>query len=236
MILSRIHILFIIPFSAFYFMQVFAEKEDEICMTIETSIKYYDRDFRSIKKETRSVTSSEKFLKLSNTFSQSKTVGGGVDLGFNAFSLGFNAEVTNAWSKSTSSEIKTTDYREDYESGETVFAEGSRQLFKETTVEIKIEIKRTEGGSNFETSTAKSVSEVYEQSVDKEKCPYVMEDKLTRMAQRDIRDMREESKDKDQVEIVGAKQRTLRETKCGIEGKYRYVLGLSFPFNLLIIL
>ena len=195
-------------------------------MTIETSIKYYDRDYRSIKKETRTVRSSEKFQKLSNSFSKSKTVGGGLDLGFNAFSLGFNAEVTNAWSTSTSSDIKNSAYREDFESKEIVFSEGSRQLFKETTVEMKIEIKRVEGGNKFETSTASSVTDVYDRAVNPQICKTVNDTALILIAQQDIRDMRDESKDKENVEIFGTQKRTLRETRCGIEGKFQYVQGL----------
>ena len=227
MFLSRTHILLIIPISALYFMQVFAEQKDQICTTIKTSIQYYDKDFRSVKKETKIVTSSEKFQKLSNTFSQSKTVGGGADFGFGAFSLGFNAEVTNAWSDSTSSEIKNSNYREDFESEEIVYSEGSRQLFKETTVEMKIEIKRAEGSSNFETATARSVTEVYDRAINPKICPIVNDTALILIAQQDIRDMRDESDDKENVEIIGTQKRTLRETRCGIEGKYRYVQGLS---------
>ena len=227
--INRNNILLTFVASSFYLMKSLADinrsgkrtkqsNDAKICCTISKTIEYFDLDYLEIYEETKTVQSSEKFQKLVDSYKESQTIGGGVDLGLNVFSLGLNAEVTNAWEKSTEKSMMNKAYYEFEEKKKIVFKEGSRQLFKETTIEMKVEIIRGESSSRSETSTAKSVERIYKQSVNIEKCPYPKDDKLVKAAQRDIR---QEAQGKNDVSITGIENRTLTETKCGIEGRLK---------------
>ena len=118
------------------------ETREEICVKLSIRIKYSDEDIQKFRYYEKTVESSEKFQNLAEAFSRSSGVSGGVDIGIQGFEIGGNTNIQDAWSKSRSSEIKADNYRSEEKDEITEFDNTSRQLFKEVTSEVKIEMKK----------------------------------------------------------------------------------------------
>ena len=208
------------------------ETTDELCLTISQDIAYKDLAISKVSDEYEKVQSSEKFQKLANSYSESSSRGGGANIGFGGFEIGGNAEVSNAWSKSTSTETKDKRYQSESAKTETTYQEGYRQLFKEVTTELKIEMNKD--GRQLQSSVSKYVKEKYWGSVSVATCPNRKQDRLYKLAQQDIIAL---AKDKPNVKIWGTYNTSLTERHCGKDSKHMNIikiitLELLYPIRL----
>ena len=187
---------------------------DKICLKISHKIKYSDKNIRRIYKMTKEVESSEKFQKLASAYSESSTRGGGGNIGFGGFSLGMNAEVQSAWSESQSSEIKGARFRSKEKIDDTTFADGSRQLYKTVTVEMKVWMKKP--NKIVQAGISKYVEEKYVGSIDDVACPNNDEKRLLVKAKKEVKAMEDSNQN---VTIEGVFGNIATEEHCSKDRK-----------------
>ena len=201
------------------------ETRDEICVKLSIQIKYSDENIQKVSKCEKTVQSSEKFQNLAEAFSRSSGVSGGVDIGIKGFEIGGNANIQDAWSKSRSSEIKDENYRSDEKLEETEYANTHRQLFKEVTSEVKIEMKTPK--RKIQASSSKYIKKDYVGSISKKICETMDEVRLVYKAQTEIKAM---AKGKPNVTIEGYFNDTLTEEHCYDDGKNK-IIRIVFDIN-----
>ena len=166
----------------------------------------------------KTVESSEKFQNLAEAYSRSSGLSGGADIGIKGFDIGGNANIQDAWSKSRSSEIKAENYRSDEKLEETEYDNTSRQLFKEVTSEVKIEMKTP--NRKIQAGSSKYIKKDYVGSIDKEICKTMDEVRLLHKAEKEIEIM---AKDKPNVTIEGYLKDTLTEKHCYDDRKNKII-------------
>ena len=190
----------------------------EICLQAVTSVEFLDQAYQEKEKFEEKTTSSEKFVKEMNSFSNSVTVGYGPTLGFMGIEVGYNIDVTTAWSKTTESTLKTTDYKKVTKSEKLTFLPNTRQLYRKTETTTTLVRKGTGSGS----VTATHTKEEYAGVVDPEVCGGTRYEDLRQLAKdhisRQAANMKE-AKVGRTVEIMGDGT-SLKTEICGIEGKY----------------
>ena len=194
------------------------ETRDEICVKLSIKIKYSDEDIQKFSKYEKTVQSSEKFQNLAEAFSRSSGVSGDVNIGIEGFEIGGNANIQDTWSKSRSNEIKAENYRSDEKLEETEFDNTSRQLFKEVTSEVKIEMKTP--NRKIQAGSSKYIKKDYVGSIDKEICKTMDEVRLLHKAKKEIEIM---AKDKPNVTIEGYLKDTLTEKHCYDDRKNKII-------------
>ena len=201
------------------------ETRDEICVKLSIKIKYSDEDIQKFRMYEKTVQSSEKFQNLAEAHSRSSGVSGGADIGIKGFEIGGNANIQDAWSESRSSEIKADNYRLDEKSEIFEFDNTSRQLFKEVTSEVKIEMKKP--NRKIQASSSKHVKKDYVGSISKKICETMDEVRLVYKAQTEIKAM---AKGKPNVTIEGYFNDTLTEEHCYDDGKNK-IIRIVFDIN-----
>ena len=214
----------------FSFIRVFAQTtrhDKELCMTITHEIEYEDVDFRSIKKETTRTVSSERFQKLSTTYSQNVKVGIDTTLGFEGFEISKSLDVDRSWKEVNDEEMRTKDYLQESETEELEFADTSRQLMKNTKTEFKLE--RRLRGSSTKSSIATSEKREYKEAVPKDKCGVPNRRRLELLAAQDIRIEKENYAPK--VNISGPFNNRLVEEKCGEDRKNLFNIVMGYYLN-----
>ena len=194
------------------------ETREEICVKLSIRIKYSDEDIQKFRYYEKTVESSEKFQNLAEAFSRSSGVSGGVDIGIQGFEIGGNTNIQDAWSKSRSSEIKADNYRSEEKDEITEFDNTSRQLFKEVTSEVKIEMKKP--NRKIQASSSKYVKKDYVGSISKAICKTMDEVRLANKAKREIEAMK---KGKNNTKIEGYKKDTLTEEHCYDDCKIKII-------------
>ena len=201
------------------------ETRDEICVKLSIKIKYSDENIQKFSKYEKTVQSSEKFQNLAEAFSRSTGVSGGVDIGIKGFEIGGNANIQDAWSESRSSEIKDENYRSEEKREETEFGNTSRQLFKEVTSEVTIEMKTPK--RKIQASSSKYVKKDYVGSIDKGICKTMDEVRLAHKAECEIEAM---AYGKQNVTIEGYLKDTLTEKHCYDDRKNK-IIRIIFDIN-----